>query len=129
MANIEAGALDRRIMVIQAARTRDASGDVLFDWANPEREFPRWAGKTDAAGREIKSAQQVIRDVDTTWTLRWDSESRAIAPECFRFVWRGTVYEIVSVSEGPGRFDRINFLCASRPDLEGARGRDNPDQP
>ena len=120
---ISAGDLDRRILVLKARETRDAAGDTIQHWDPPELKFNRWAMKSDAYGREIKSAQQLVRDVDTVWSLRWDSQSRSIAPENFRFMWRGTVYEIVSVSEGAGRMISIDFLCASRPDLRGDRGR------
>lgn len=123
MANEAAGDLDRRIQVFQAAESRDESGDTILSWDPPARKFDRWAAKSDAYGREIKSVQQVVRDVDTVWTLRWDSQSRSIAPENCRFQHQGTVYEIVSVSEGKGRMDTIDFLCASRPDLSGDRGR------
>ncbi len=125
MALLSAGDLDRRIQVFKAARSKDGAGDTIFDWEHPELKFDRWAKKSDAYGREIKSAQQLVRDVDTVWSLRWDSQSRSISPEAYRFMHKGTVYEIVSVSEGSdGRMDRINFLCASRPDLEGDRGRE-----
>jgi hypothetical protein len=66
----------------------------------------------------------LARQADTVWTLRWDSQSRAIAPENYRFMWRGTVYEIVGVTENKGgRMDALDFLTSSRPDLQGDRGR------
>jgi head-tail adaptor len=123
--NISAGDLDRRIQVFRATVTIDESGDQVFTWDPPAQKFDRWAMIADAYGREIKSVQQLVRDVDSVLTLRWDSQTRQIAPENFRFMWRGTVYTIVSVSSPSGvRFDTIAFLCASRPDLQGARGRE-----
>jgi head-tail adaptor len=124
MANISAAELDRRIQVFQAAETKDRAGDTVQSWDPPAQMFPRWAAKRDAYPREIEAAQALLREIDTVWTLRWDSQSRAIAPETFRFMWRGTVYEIVGIAENKGgRMDALDFTCSSRPDLRGARGR------
>lgn len=119
--NQAAGKLDRRVTVEAAVENPDAAGDEVKTWTVA---FHRWAAKSDAYGREIKSAQQLVRDVDTIWTMRYDTESRSISPELHRFLYLGTVYEIVSISEGSGRFDTLDFLTASRPDLRGDRGRD-----
>lgn len=125
MANISIGELDRRIQVFKAKESRDAAGDPELTWDPPDLKFDRWAAKRDAYAREIQAAQILEREADTVWTLRWDRQSRAIAPENFRFMWRGTVYEIVGVTESTGgRFDALEFLTCSRPDLRGDRGRE-----
>lgn len=124
MTNISAGQLDRRIQVFRAAETKDRAGDLIQTWDPPAAKFDRWANKRDAYPREIQAAQALLREIDTVFTLRWDSQSRAIAPESYRFMWRGTVYQIVGVSENKGgRMDALDFLCSSRPDLQGDRGR------
>jgi head-tail adaptor len=124
MVNIAAGDLDRRIEVFQATVSKDAAGDLVFTWDPPALKFNRWAAKRDAYASEIQGAQMLARQADTVWTLRWDSQSRAIAPENYRFMWRGTVYEIVGVTENKGgRMDALDFLTSSRPDLQGDRGR------
>lgn len=125
MTNVAAGTLDRRIQVFRATVGKDRAGDPTFTWDPPAAKFDRWASKRDAYPREVSAAQALLREVDTVWTMRWDSQSRAIAPECFRFMWRGTVYTIVGVSENKGgRMDALDFVCSSRPDLQGDRGRD-----
>lgn len=125
MENFPAGKLDRRIEVIRCTETRDEAGDVVQTWDPPAEHYHRWANKRDSSGRESSAGQQVVRDIDTTWILRWDSQSRMIAPETFRFMWRGTVYEIVGVNEGRDtRFDTLEFTCCSRPDLRGDRSRE-----
>lgn len=119
---MDAGKLDRRIEVEIAAKGADSSNDEVLIWSLLER---RWAMKAEGVGREFMGAQQVIRDGDITFTLRFDSGSRAYAPESHRFRYRGVIFEIVAIAEGKtGRFDTLSFLCAARPDGEGARGRD-----
>lgn len=123
--SVAAGDLDRRIQVFRCAETRSKSGDVIQTWDPPAAKFDRWANKRDAYSSEVQAAQMLERQADTVWTLRWDSQSRGIAPETFRFMWRGTVYTIVGITEGKGgRFDTLLFLTSSRPDLRGDRGRD-----
>lgn len=122
--SVAAGDLDRRIQVFKAVETKDRSGDPVLTWDPPELKFHRWAAKRDAYPSEVSASQMQLRQCDTAWTLRWDSQSRAIAPENYRFLWHGTVYEIVGVSEAKGgRFDALVFLTSSRPDLRGDRGR------
>jgi head-tail adaptor len=124
MQNIAAGEFDRRIQVIQATVSKDAAGDLVFTWDPPARKFDRWAAKRDAYASEVQGAQILARQADTVWTLRWDSQSRSIAPETFRFMWRGTVFEIVGVTENKqSRMDALDFLTSSRPDLQGDRSR------
>ena len=122
--SIAAGDLDRRIQVFKATSTRSKAGDTVLTWEPPDLKFDRWAAKRDAYPSEVRAAQMLERQADTVWTLRWDSQSRSIAPELFRFMWRGTVYEIVGITENKGgRMDALDFLTSSRPDLQGSRGR------
>lgn len=127
MSNATAGAFDRRIEVYRATETKDRAGDPIPSWA---LAFKRWAcrrGDSQTKGDETIAAQQVVRQADMIWALRDDSESRLIAAETHRIEYRGAVYEIVGITEGTGaRFDTLEFLCSSRPDLRGDRGRNNP---
>jgi len=119
---LSAGELDRRIEVEIGTPGQDAAGDVVPDWSLLEK---RWAKKREGVGREFMGSQQVIRDADTTFTLRYDTASRAYAPETHRFVYRSVIFEIVAIAEvTDGRFNGLSFLCCSRPDAGGARGRD-----
>jgi head-tail adaptor len=121
---VEIGEFDRRIEVLEATVTKDSAGDLLFNWEAPAQRFGRWAKKRDSFPSEIQAAQMTLRQVDTTFVLRWDTQSRLIAPENYRFMWRGTVYEIVGINEGRAhRMRTLEFTCSSRPDLVGSRGR------
>lgn len=124
---LAAGELDRRIWVEVCELTRDTSNDTVKVWPpNGGSRFKRWAAKKESTGRENVGSQQLIRDFDTTFTLRWDADSRAIGPETHRVVYPledGSIYEIVGIAEGDGRKDSLKLLCSSRPDLTGPRGR------
>ena len=128
--NIPAGAFDRRVAIEQCVETQDGAGDVVKDWGPPDgwpNAGRRWARRRDAKPSEQPSGavQQVLRQGDTVWTLRDDSYSRAIAPETFRFTYKGKVFEIVGLTETHDRGDALAFLCSSRPDHRGPRGTDD----
>ena len=119
------GSLDRRIIVEIADENQDAAGDVVQSWA---LAFKRWAIRVDARGREFFGAQQIVRDADTAFEVRADSQTRTIAPETHRVIDRGKIFEIVSVVEGRERDDTLLILCASTPALRGARAPVNAEE-
>lgn len=123
MGKLSAGELDRRIEVWRKTEVQDTAGDLVEESWNLISH--RWANTRPAYGREIMGAQQLVRDADTVWALRSDTFSRSIAPETDRFLYKGIVYEIVSVNEEPDtRGEQLNFLTCSRPDKRGDRGQD-----
>ncbi len=124
--SLAAGELDRRITIEVAVKGRDSSNGVTINW---EVAFKRWAAKQDNSGQELAYDEQTLRQADTIWILRYDSQSLSIAPETHRIVHHGTVYKIIGIGENTGRLDGLRLLTSSRPDAEGARGWTNPDQP
>jgi head-tail adaptor len=118
MTRTNAGKLDRRVIVEIATETQDAAGDVTVTWAVA---FKRWAIRVDGRGREFFGAQQIVRDADTAFEVRDDSQSRSIAAETYRIVDHDKVFEIVGITEGRERADTLILLCAYRPDLRGAK--------
>lgn len=117
--NKESAVYDRRVLVQRGTIVPDAANDQVMEWADL---FERWAGKQDLAPVQFVGAGQVVRNIDTAWLMRWDSESGLIAPENHRIIWRGVIYEIVGVGEASGgRMDARRFLCCSRPDQRGER--------
>lgn len=127
-----AGAFDRRIRVEEATESRDAAGDVVATAWGPPASWPsrgrRWASKRDGRPSEIRATQQVLRQIDTVFALRWDRFSSTIAPETFRVVYRDRVYEIVGLGESAEREDEVRLLCCSRPDQRGARAPLEPEE-
>jgi head-tail adaptor len=119
IAGLESGKLDRRIMVQRAIVTPDEANDPIPTWTY---QFSRWAQKQDLSPVQTVGAGQVLRYCDTAWILRWDTQSKSIAPEDHRFIWQGVIYEIVGVAEiTMGRMEGLRFLCSSRPDQRGER--------
>lgn len=133
--NIEAGTLDRRIRIQEASEPRDAAGDVLEgEWSAPAgwpNEGKRWARKVTVArgvnpirGSEIPPgvAQELLREADTIFILRWDSLSTTIAAETMRVMHRERAYRIVAKVDTNDRADGVILLCSSRPDMRGDAG-------
>lgn len=125
-----AGDLDRVIYIEEATVTTDAAGDETTTWGPPTtpREWPRrgrrWASRKDQPPRETPgdlTNQVTSRSFDTVWRLRQDQFSLAIAPETFRVVYKGRVFEIVGLVEDEGRGEGLRLLCSSRPDMRGSR--------
>lgn len=133
--NIAAGMLDRRIRIQVSTEPRDAAGDVLEgEWVAPAGwpfDGKRWARKISAQGTnpirgaEIPPgvAQELLREADTVFILRWDRYSRAIAPETMRVVHGERAYRIVSKVDTNDREDGVLLLCSSRPDMRGDVGQ------
>lgn len=130
MMKLSAGELDRRIAFQVATESTDAAGDPVLAWApvltNRGQPLYRFAKKKDGRPTEdpaLNTAQQVLRAIDTVWTVRFDPFTSTVAPESHRVVYRERIYEIVGLGEGD-REDAILLLCNSRPDQRGARGQE-----
>jgi SPP1 family predicted phage head-tail adaptor len=118
---VSAGELDRRITIQAATESRDDAGDVILTWSD---DFDLWASKKDQRGFETVSGQQLIRTADTVFEIRRSTRALTITPEKHRVAFQGKLYSIVSVQEGRARDESLQLLTSSRPDGQGARGRD-----
>lgn len=121
---IGAGELDRRVTVQIAQISRDRTNDTIKTWSlDAGKCFKRWSRKADSRGGITQGDQQNIREADTVFTLRKDSQSESIAPETHRFFYKARVYEIVGIQEGKDeRGETLEFLTSHRPDGGGPRG-------
>lgn len=121
MALVPAGKLDRRLLLQATPEIKDAAGDVVrLPWTD---QFKLWARlKSRGPGNEQPAEGGVLRQFDTIFQVRDSPKSRLIAPETWRVLWKGRVYEIVSLAPDDVRADLLNVLCAARPDLRGSRG-------
>lgn len=118
-----AGKFDRRIQVQTATFTNDAAGDPIPTWADA---FKRWAIKRERGMVQGQGATGVLRETAIQWTLRDDTESRAIAPETHRIVYEGRVHIINGISEGEeGRHKVRIVMTTTRPDQRGTVGEGN----
>lgn len=119
-----AGELDRRVTIEVATETRDAAGDVIqVAWGPPagwSQGGKRWASKRDGRPSEVRGDQEVLRQIDTVFVLRWDQHTSTIGPETHRVLYRDRAYEIVGLGETREREDGVSLLCCSRPDQRGA---------
>jgi head-tail adaptor len=126
MTRAAAGDLDRRIEVQTAAPVTDQAGDVGEPvWT---LAFKRWAAclPSQNSASESQGAQLVVRQSDTVWRIRDDSEARMIAPESHRVIHKGRIFEIVGSRRiarskryaGPGV-----HIAAGSPRRSGAGGR------
>jgi head-tail adaptor len=117
------GDLDKRVRIERDTVSKDDAGDEVHTWG---LAFKRWAKRKDltVSGRmrENTAPQVVLRDSDTMWVLRYDSQSLLIAPEEYRLVHHDKVYEIVGIGEESGREVGLLLLTASRPDKRGSAG-------
>ncbi|MEG0818840.1 MAG: phage head closure protein [Brevundimonas sp.] len=116
-----AGDFDRRILIQQAQQSRDEAGDVINeDWID---RFKLWARRVPGApGVEISSTGGVLRQRDITFAVRDRTKAQEIAPETYRILYKGRIYEIVGIVPGKERANEIEILTASRPDKRGSRG-------
>lgn len=122
MTRYAAGAFDRRIQIQEAREEPDASGDPIQVW---EDEFRLWSQRRpNKPGKEVNAAGGTLRQFDLTFRVRDNDLSRRIAPETHRVVYKGKIYEIISVLPGQDREDVIDVYVAARPDQRGPRGDD-----
>lgn len=121
MSYVPAGKLDRRLLVQATSETTDAAGDVVrVPWAD---QFKVWARlRPRGPGQEAQGEGGVLRQFDTIFQVRDCPKHRQIAPETWRIMWKGRVYEIVGIAPDAERQDLLNILCSARPDLRGSRG-------
>jgi len=89
---MHAGDMDRRLTVQRATASVDASGQNVLSF---EDWIDRWAQVKHLTGRELQAAHQLVADVDTQFTLRYDSDTQTItADETFRIRYGARVYDV-----------------------------------
>lgn len=116
-----AGNLDRRLLIQELVTQKDAAGDVLrTDWRDV---FKLWAKrKPGNIGTEIPTDNGVLRQFDLIWYVRDGRKARLLAPETYRIIYKGRVYEFVGLLPGDQREDLVQLLTSARPDKRGERG-------
>jgi SPP1 family predicted phage head-tail adaptor len=99
---MQAGRLDRRILIQNKAAMRNARGEEIVGWVDL---VTTWAGvKVVGGGEEFRTDQRANRQ-RTQFTIRWRPD---LAPTC-RVIYEGQSYEITNVGEGEGRRQELQL--------------------
>lgn len=101
---IQAGTLDRRVVLQRKDVTRDEAGGEIVVW---EPVATIWAGRRDFSGRELLMASSEVAWMDARWTIRWRGDVKAE----WRLVEGDTTYDIISISEVGGRKAALELGC------------------
>jgi len=102
---LNAGTLDRRIVIEQRTDTRDGSGDPVAAWTVLATV---WAAHEPLTGKEQFEAHQVNAERPSKFVIRY----RAGVDESMRVNWDGDLYDITSIVE-IGRRDGLEFSCTA----------------
>lgn len=109
---MQAGQLDKRVMVQIRSLAKGASGEEVELWTN-ERKI--WMGKRDIRATERFTGAETVAEVETVFKARWAS-ARELRQDTHRLVYPypvGTIYAILGRTE-LGRRDALEFPCAAR---------------
>ncbi|MDP2358015.1 MAG: phage head closure protein [Beijerinckiaceae bacterium] len=107
--SIEAGKLDRRIVIQRATVTTNALNEEVQSWAPL---ITVWAGKREVSDRERFAANEIGAEVTTRFTIRWSTQAGAVDARD-RILYDGRVYNIHHAKE-IGRRDGIEITAAAR---------------
>jgi len=106
---MEAGKLDRRIRIEQPQLAKNAAGEKTRTWIPLALNVA--AGIAFPSTRQAMSGQQLVSEIDATFTLRYRTD---LAPkEDRRIVFDGRTYRIKGVRE-IGRRVGLEVDCTTR---------------
>lgn len=89
--SIDPGERSRRITVQQATESINSRGERTATWAD---YATLWAKVEPLMGSAMFSADSEINESRMMFNVRYSSTTRAITPDGFRVVFRGTNYDI-----------------------------------
>jgi SPP1 family predicted phage head-tail adaptor len=89
---LNAGLLDRSIVIQTRADTRDANGGITTTWSTFATV---WARRADQGGREFRSAGILNAEITTLWTIRYIDGLTAK----HRITYGSGVWDILSIGE------------------------------
>ena len=103
---MEAGRLDRRVMIEQVSLANDTFGDPIETWSVLDTV---WADVRPVRGKELFAGQQFQAKADTRFRMRYRTNLDAT----MRLRYRGDLYSIVSILE-LGRQEGLEILAFAR---------------
>ena len=106
---MNAGELDRRIVIERAAITTNAFNEEVQTWAP---FITVWAGKRDVSDRERFAANEIGAEVTTRFTIRWSTQAGTVDARD-RIIYDGRTYNIRHAKE-IGRRQGIEITAAAR---------------
>ncbi len=106
---MRAGTLTRRLLLERPEVTQNETGEEEIEWI-PLGSV--WAAIQPIRGREALIAGANLSIMDTKITIRW-SETVDAVNEKWRASYRGTIFNIVSVSHLKLDRREIELLCRS----------------
>jgi len=111
MAYLNAGDLDREIVIQTAPVVQSASGEEVFDWAHADEQTV-WAQWLPAGSLEAWKAQQRLESfVDGVFVV-YDMETRP-APNNTRILFDGRVFDVKPYVE-VGRHEGLQLPVVAR---------------
>lgn len=103
---MQAGKLDRRVIIQQTTQSADASGERVDSWSTLATV---WAGITYNPGDEKIEGQQITASQKIVWEIRYRSD----VTENMRISWNSKYYYITSIEE-IGRQDGLRLTTEVR---------------
>lgn len=104
---MQAGRLDRQIVIQKATSTQNSYGEQAMGWSNL---VTLWARVNPLAGNELFRAQQIRAEIDTEFTLR---HTTLIHPD-MTIVYGGVTYDIHSIINVGDRNRELRILAGAR---------------
>lgn len=111
MANLNAGDLDREIVIQTAMAVQSESGEEVFDWPNAEEEQV-WAQWFPAGTKEAWQAQQRLASYVDGVFLIYDMDTRP-TPNNTRILFDGRVFDTKPYVE-IGRHEGLHIPVVAR---------------
>lgn len=102
---IEAGRLDKRVILQTATETSGAGGTLTMSWADT---VTVWASIEAGSGREFFAAQQMIPELSHVVTIRYRS---GVTPKN-RFTYGGRAFAIHAKANPMERDEQLVCYCS-----------------
>lgn len=104
---MQAGRLNRRIIIHQNTPTRDANGGEVESWSVLAY---RWASLEPINGREYFTAQQTASEVTHRVRIRYDYTVKTVTPK-MRIVYGSRTFDIESVINPRESNKELVLMC------------------
>jgi SPP1 family predicted phage head-tail adaptor len=108
---MDAGKLDRRIVLQRPTVTADETGQEVATWATLSTV---WAAKLNVSDGERMAASEVAAQIDLRFQIRWSTTVADLNAKD-RLTFEGRIFDIVGTKE-LGRREGIEISASARAD-------------